>query len=154
MAERSSRTAALTGRASLAAWRPPAPRTYDIRPSYCEATVEHSGTFSTRQCGFSSELSRHSLAPTPWQSGTINHEQVVSKADNPRLRAIAVEMAWLWLRHRPGSALARWYRERVRRFCPRTRKVTIVALARKLPVALWKYVTGGVVIEGAGLKAA
>ena len=49
------------------------------------------------------------LAPTPWQSGTINHEQGVSKAGNPRLRATLVEMAWLWLRHQPGSALARWY---------------------------------------------
>lgn len=94
------------------------------------------------------------LAPTPWKSGTINHEQGVSKAGNPRLRAIAVEMAWLWLRHQPGSALACWYHERVRRFGPRTRKVTIVALARKLLVALWKYVTGGVVIEGARMKAA
>lgn len=94
------------------------------------------------------------LAPTPWKSGTINHEQGVSKAGNPRLRAIAVEMAWLWLRHQPGSALACWYHERVRRFGPRTRKVTIVALARKLLVALWKYVTGGVVIESARMKAA
>lgn len=92
------------------------------------------------------------LAPTPWKSGTINHEQGVSKAGNPRLRAIAVEMSWLWL-HQPGSALACWYHERVRRFGPRTRKVTIVALARKL-LALWKYVTGGVVIEGARMKAA
>jgi len=52
------------------------------------------------------------LAPTPWKSGTINHEQGVSKARNPRLRAIAVEMAWLWLRHQPVSALARWYHGR------------------------------------------
>jgi transposase len=94
------------------------------------------------------------LAPTPWKSGTINHEQGVSKAGNPRLRAIAVEMAWLWLRHQPDSALARWYHERVRRLGPRTRKVTIVALARKLLVALWKYATSGVVIEGARTKTA
>ncbi|WP_171181816.1 IS110 family transposase [Ruegeria sp. HKCCD8929] len=94
------------------------------------------------------------LAPTPWNSGKINHEQGVSKAGNPRLRAIAVEMAWLWLRHQPDTALARWYHQRVRRFGPRTRKVTIVALARKLLVALWKYVNAGVVIEGARMKAA
>jgi len=94
------------------------------------------------------------LAPTPWRSGAINHEQGVSKAGNPRLRAIAVEMAWLWLRHQPDSALSRWYHDRVRRLGPRTRKVTIVALARKLLVALWKYVTSGVVIEGARMKAA
>lgn len=92
------------------------------------------------------------LAPTPWKSGTINHEQGVSKAGNPRLRAIAVEMAWLWLRHQPGSALARWFLDRVGRLGPRTKKVTIVALARKLLVALWKYVTSGVVIEGAAMK--
>ena len=78
------------------------------------------------------------LAPTPWQSGTINHEGGVSKAGNPRLRAILVEMAWLWLRHQPGSALARWYHERGQRSGGRMKKVTIVALARKLLVALWK----------------
>ena len=94
------------------------------------------------------------LAPTPWQSGTINHEQGVSKAGNPRLRAILVEMAWLWLRHQPGSALARWYHERVQRSGGRMKKVTIVALARKLLVALWKYVTAGVVIEGAATTSA
>lgn len=94
------------------------------------------------------------LAPTPWKSGTINHEQGVSKAGNPRLRAIAVEMAWLWLRHQPGSALTRWFHDRVGRLGPRAKKVTIVALARKLLVALWKYVTSGVVIEGAAMKAA
>ena len=92
------------------------------------------------------------LAPTPWKSGAINHEQGVSKAGNPRLRAIAVEMAWLWLRHQPGSALARWFHDRVRRLGARARKVTIVALARKLLVALWKYVTHGVVLEGAAMK--
>ena len=69
------------------------------------------------------------LAPTPWKSGTINHEQGVSKAGNPRLRAICVEMAWLWLRHQPGSALARWFHGRVGRLGPRAKKVTIVALA-------------------------
>jgi transposase len=93
------------------------------------------------------------LAPTPWKSGKIDHEQGVSKAGNPRLRAILVEMAWLWLRHQPGSALARWYHDRVR-LGWRLKKVTIVALARKLLVALWKYVTHGVVIEGAALKVA
>jgi transposase len=70
------------------------------------------------------------------------------------LRAILVEMAWLWLRHQPGSALARWYHERVQRSGGRMKKVTIVALARKLLVALWKYVTAGVVIEGAATTSA
>jgi transposase len=94
------------------------------------------------------------LAPTPWQSGRIDHEQGVSKAGNPRLRAIIVEMAWLWLKHQPNSALAGWYRDRVRRDGGRMKKVAIVALARKLLVALWKYVTAGVVIEGAVTKSA
>ena len=94
------------------------------------------------------------LAPTPWQSGRVDHEQGVSKASNPRLRAVIVEMAWLWLRHQPASALARWYRDRVRRDGGRMKKVAVVALARKLLVALWKYVTAGVVIEGAAMKSA
>ncbi|WP_262032558.1 IS110 family transposase [Microvirga sp. Mcv34] len=94
------------------------------------------------------------LAPTPWKSGRIDHEQGVSKAGNPRLRAILVEMAWLWLRHQPGSALSLWFHDRVRRLGGRMKKATIVALARKLLVALWKYVTQGVVIDGAALKAA
>lgn len=92
------------------------------------------------------------LAPTPWKSGRIDHEQGVSKAGNPRLRAISVEMAWL--RHQPDSALARWYHNRVRRDGGRMKKIAIVALARKLLVALWKYVTAGVVIEGAAMKSA
>jgi len=78
----------------------------------------------------------------------------VPKAGNPRLRAIAVEMAWLWLRHQPGSALARWYHDRVGRSGGRMKKVAVVALARKLLVALWRYVTAGVVIEGAAMKTA
>jgi len=92
------------------------------------------------------------LAPSPWQSGRVDHEQGVSKAGNPRLRAISVEMAWLWLRHQPDSALARWYQYRVRRDGGRMKKIAIVALARKLLVALWKYVTAGAVIEGAAMK--
>ena len=65
-----------------------------------------------------------------------------------------IQLAWLWLRHQPDSALARWFHERVKRNGGRLRKTTIVALARKLLVALWKYVTAGVVIEGAIVKRA
>jgi transposase len=89
------------------------------------------------------------LAPTPWQSGTIHREQGVSKAGNPRLRTTLIQLAWLWLRHQPQSALAIWFKERVNRNGGRLKKTTIVALARKLLVALWKYVTAGVIIEGA-----
>ena len=94
------------------------------------------------------------LAPTPWKSGSIDREQGVSKAGNPRLRTIMIQLAWLWLRHQPHSALSQWFKDRVRASGSRQRKTTIVALARKLLVALWKYVTTGVVIEGAMMKAA
>jgi transposase len=94
------------------------------------------------------------LAPTPWQSGSVDREQGVSKAGNPRLRTTMIQLAWLWLRHQPDSALARWFHERVSLNGGRLRKTTIVALARKLLVALWKYVTAGVVIEGAVIKVA
>ena len=94
------------------------------------------------------------LAPTPWQSGSVDREQGVSKGGNPRLRATLIELAWLWLRHQPQSALALWFKERVKRNGGRMKKTITVALARKLLVALWKYVTAGVVIEGAVMKVA
>jgi transposase len=94
------------------------------------------------------------LAPSPWQSGSIDREQGVSKAGNPRLRTTMVQLAWLWLRHQPDSMLARWFQERVTRNGCRLKKAMIVALARKLLVGLWKYVTAGVVIEGAAIKTA
>jgi transposase len=90
------------------------------------------------------------LAATPWQSGGVRHEQGVSKAGNPRLRTTMIQLAWLWIRHQPQSALTRWFKER----SPQGRKRAIVALARKLLVALWKYVAHGVVIEGAVMKPA
>jgi len=93
------------------------------------------------------------LAPTPWKSGSIDYEQGVSKAGNPRLRTTLIQLAWLWPMHQPDSALARWFVARVDSQ-GRRRKAMVVALARKLLVALWKYVTHGVVIEGAIMKAA
>ena len=106
-----------------------------------------------RQFGNRHQLASYAgLAPTPWQSGSVDHEQGVSKAGNPRLRTTLVQLAWLWLRHQPQSALALWFKERVNRNGGRLKKTTIVALARKLLVALWKYVTAGVVIEGAVMK--
>lgn len=90
------------------------------------------------------------LAATPWQSGGIRHEQGVSKAGNPRLRTTMIQLAWLWIRHQGQSALTRWFKEQ----SPQGRKRAIVALARKLLVALWKYVTRGEVIEGAVMKPA
>jgi transposase len=92
------------------------------------------------------------LAPTPWLSGRIRREQGISKSGNPRLRTGMVELAWLWLRNQPASALSRWFADRVRKEGGRKRRITIVALARKLLVALWKYVNRGEVPEGATLK--
>ena len=94
------------------------------------------------------------LVPTPWKSGRIDNEQGISKAGNPRLRRTMVELAWQWLRHQPGSALSRWFHDRVGRERGRIRKIAIVAVARKLFVALWRYATQGVVPEGAVLKGA
>src|SRR3954471_8463912 len=94
------------------------------------------------------------LAPTPWQSGSVHREQGVSKAGNRRLRTIMIQIAWLWLRHQPQSALTVWFCERIKRTGGRLGKTTIVALARKLLVALWKDATAGVLIEGAVLKPA
>ena len=88
------------------------------------------------------------LAATPWRSGGIEREQGVSKAGNPRLRTTMIQLAWLWVRHQPQSALTQWFKAH----SDRGRKRAIVALARKLLVALWKYVTAGVVIEGAEMK--
>lgn len=94
------------------------------------------------------------LAPTPWKSGRVDREQGVSKAGNPRLRTTMIQLAWLWLRQQPASALSRWFQERIRRNGGRLKKPMIVALARKLLIALWKYVTTGVVIKGGLIKAA
>ena len=93
------------------------------------------------------------LAPTPWQSGSVDREQGVSKSGNPRLRTTMLQLAWLWLRHQPDSALSRWFHQRVG-MNGRIRKTMITALARKLLIAFWKYATAGVDIEGATMKAA
>lgn len=94
------------------------------------------------------------LAPSPWQSGGTDRVQGISKAGNPRARRAAVELAWLWLRHQPGSALAQWFERRTANASKRIRRIAIVALARKLMVALWRYLTTGLVPEGAVLKPA
>jgi len=94
------------------------------------------------------------LTPSPFASGDRHRDQGISKAGNPLLRKSMVELAWLWLRYQPDSGLARWFTERVGAARGRMRKITAVALARKLLVALWRYVTTGLVPEGARLKTA
>jgi transposase len=94
------------------------------------------------------------LAPSPWRSGKIDHEQGIAKSGNAKLRSTMIELAWLWLRYQPDSELSRWFRARVRgNKTRRYRKITIVAMARKLLIALWRYVTEGIVPEGAVMKA-
>ena len=94
------------------------------------------------------------LAPSPWQSGGIDRDQGISKSGNRRLRHTMIELAWFWLRHQPESALSRWFQARVGAGKGRIRRIAIVALARKLLIALWRYVTQGIVPEGAVFKAA
>lgn len=93
------------------------------------------------------------LAPSPWQSGGVRRDQGIAKSGNPRARRTAIEMAWLWLRHQPGSGLARWFHERVGAAKGRMRRIMLVAMARKLIISLWKYLADGVLPEGAVLKA-
>jgi transposase len=94
------------------------------------------------------------LGGTPFSSGGSEREQGIGKDGNRRVRAAMVELAWMWLRWQPDSALSAWFRARVGAMGGRIRKIMIVALARKLLVVLWRYVTDGVVPEGAKLKAA
>jgi transposase len=94
------------------------------------------------------------LAPSPWQSGGTDREQGISKAGNPRARKMAIELAWLWVRHQPDSTLTQWFRQRTANSSRRIKRIAVVALARKLIVALWRYLTTGLVPEFAVLKAA
>ena len=93
------------------------------------------------------------LGSSPWQSGNMARDQGIAKSGNPRARTLAIELAWLWLRHQPEGALAGWFHAKVGEAKGRLRRIAVVALARKLMVALWRYVTAGVIPEGAVLKA-
>ncbi len=93
------------------------------------------------------------LTPTPSQSGDTQREQGISKAGNRRVRRTMIELAWLWLRWQPDSALSQWFNQRWAHGGKRQRRIGIVALARKLLIALWRYVEHGVIPEGAVLKA-
>jgi len=94
------------------------------------------------------------LAPTPYHSGTSRHEQGISKAGNRWVRRLASELGWNWVRWQPHSELSQWYQRRFAGGGSRLRRVGIIALARKLLVALWRYVRTGVVPAGACLKPA
>jgi len=106
--------------------------------------------FSWRQIKNRRELAALvGLTPTPYGSGSSQREQGISKAGNRRVRWILIELAWGWLYHQPNSALSQWYERRFGCGNARARKVGIVALARKLLIALWKYLEHGDVPEGA-----
>ena len=94
------------------------------------------------------------LVGTPFDSGQSAREQGISKAGNSRARTLAIELSWLWLRYQPDSALSRWFKARVGDQKGRIRRIAIVALARKLMVALWRFLTQGVVPENAIVRAA
>ena len=93
------------------------------------------------------------LTPTPYSSGSSNIELGISKAGNKRVRAKMIESAWLWMRYQPNSKITKWFNERYGKGSKRMRRVGIVAVARKLLIALWRFVEEGVVPEGASLKA-
>jgi len=94
------------------------------------------------------------LTPTPYQSGQSRRELGIAKAGNRHIRAMAIEIAWAWRRFQPASALSQWYERRFGAGSARLRKLGIVALARKLLIALWRFVKTGVLPEGAVLKTA
>jgi transposase len=94
------------------------------------------------------------LVPTPSQSGDVQREQGISKAGNRRVRRVMIELAWFWLRWQPESQLSEWFNRRFAHGGKRMRRIGIVALARKLLIALWRYVEHGEIPKGAVLKAA
>ncbi len=94
------------------------------------------------------------LASSPYSSGGIDREQGIGKAGNRRVRTVMVELVWLWTRYQPAAAQVCWFRERVGSTGRRVRKIMVVALARKLLIALWRFVVDGVLPEGAVFKPA
>ena len=93
------------------------------------------------------------LTPTPYASGDSEREQGISKAGNRQVRSLMIELSWLWLRYQPNSTLTQWFQQRFAGGGKRMRRIGIVAMARKLLIALWRYVKEGVVPEGAIFKA-
>ncbi len=94
------------------------------------------------------------LTPTPYASGESQREQGISKAGNRQVRSLMIELSWLWLRYQPNSTLTQWFQQRFAGGGKRMRRIGIVAMARKLLIALWRYVKEGLVPEGAVFKVA
>ncbi len=120
--------------------------------------VESAWLFSMELFGWRQFANRRQLAgavgltPTPYASGDSERQQGVSKVGNKRVRTLLVEIAWAWLRFQPDSALSQWFNERFAAGGARLRRIGIVALARRLLIALWRFVEDGVVPDGARLK--
>jgi len=93
------------------------------------------------------------FTPTPYDSGEVQREQGISRAGNARLQAVSIQLAWNWVRWQPQSALTPWYQARFGHG-KRARRIGIIAVARKLVIALWRYVTTGVMPTGAIVKVA
>ena len=93
------------------------------------------------------------IVPMPYQSGGVDRDRSISRMGNPRARTSMIQLAWLWLRHQPDSALATWFRERVGALQGRTQRIAIVAVARRLLIALWHYVETGVIPESIAVRA-
>jgi transposase len=93
------------------------------------------------------------IAPMPYRSGGMDRDRGISRAGDPRARTTLIQLAWLWLRHQSGSGLATWFRERVGTLQGRARRIAIVAMARKLLIAPWRYVETGVMPEGVAIRA-
>ncbi len=94
------------------------------------------------------------LAPMPHQSGEMDRDRHIGRAGNARARKTLVQLAWLWLRYQPGSELSAWFRDRVGKLLGRTRRIAIVAMARKLLIALWRFTETGEIPAGSTLRAA
>ena len=122
------------------------------------AIGRHGATILVREFGWRDFRNRREvgalagLTPTPFQSGKSFRERGISRAGNRHVRGIIVELAWSWLRRQPGSELSCWYRRRFAAGSSRLRRIGIVALARKLLIALWRYWAEGTMPQGAVLK--
>lgn len=111
--------------------------------------------FGWRQIGNRRQLgSLLGLTPTPSNSGNVARDQGISKSGNRRMRSMAIEIAWGWLRYQPDSELAKWYQRRFGHGSKRLRRIGIVALTRKLMIALWKYLRDGEIPDGARIRQA
>jgi transposase len=152
---------AMARRAERAAARPPAPGT---APTPIQHVAQLRGVAARSATVLTTELfwrdlhngrevgALTGLVPTPYRSGTLVHERGVAPGGIAAVRRLAVDLAWGWIRYQPTSALTRWYARRFGHGGAVTRRIGIVAVARKLVIALWRYVSQGILPEGALLK--